>query len=423
MKNGAMRSTFERRLGLAVTGLAPFVRLDAAAPRFKKEVLRRGRWIHQGTGEKLEFDVPLLERLAQDTNKWIALGQKVHFPVGPDCHEEDARDALQNLGYWSNFRVEGDRLVADVEVLDEQAIAKIGKTIQDVSPEIRWPARAATGEVLEAAIFHVAATPIPAIPAQSNFERLSQLAREVTMAGESAPSPSSATEKPAPAPASGPENKPPAKGNTSEDKPPQGSVNLLAWARQKLGLPADATEEAVMAALEQRIAAAAQAPGTAATGIESINQLTREVKDARDEAQAAKKLVAELRDQKTQEKKKRDEEAVQLARQTSADAGLPIPEDACKLTLALFAKDEDQAARELLSAYTARANDRRLASARTFENKLDQTGDGKVTLSQEAAEKLLLERDGWTVKTRKDGSIKRDANGRPKLVRRDQGKE
>jgi hypothetical protein len=403
MKNTATKSTFERRLGLAVTGLSPFVRLDATAPRFKKEVLRKGKWVHQGTGEKLDFDVALLERLAQDTNKWITLGQKVHFPVGPDCHEEDARDALQNLGYWSNFRVEGERLVADVEVLDQQAVDKIGKTIQDVSPEIRWPARAATGEVLEAAIFHVAATPIPAIPGQSNFERLSQLAREVSMGTDAAP-----------APASAPENKP---ASTS------GGVNLMTWARQKLGLPADATEEAVLTALEQRIDAAAQAPASAAAEGGVLTQLTREVKDAREEAQAAKKLVAELREQKTQEKKKRDEEAVQLARQTSADAGLPIPEDTCKLALALFAKDEDHAARELLSAYTARANDRRITSARTFESKPDATAEGKVALSQEAAEKLLLERDGWTVKTRKDGSIKRDANGRPKLVRRDQGKE
>ena len=403
MENDAMKSTFERRLGLAVTGLAPFVRLDAAAPRFKKEVLRKGHWVHQGTGENLDFDVALLERLAQETNKWISLGQKVHFPIGPDCHEEDARDARQNLGYWSNFRVEGERLVADVEVLDDSAVGKIGKTIQDVSPEIRWPARAATGEVLEAAIFHVAATPIPAIPGQSNFERLSQLAREVTMAAENAP-----------APASAPENKPASA---------PGGVNLLAWARQKLGLPADATDEAVLAALEQRIDAAAQAPAVAAAEGGALTQLTREVKDARDEAQAAKKLVAELREQKTQEKKKRDEEAVQLARQSSADAGLPIPEDTCKLALSLFSKDEDQAARELLSAYTARAKDRRLAAARTFEGKVDATGEGKVALSQEAAEKLLLERDGWTVKTRKDGSIKRDANGRPILVRRDREKE
>lgn len=398
MKKEPIKPTFERLIALAITGLAPFMRLDATSARFKKEVLRAGSWIHPGTGEKLDFDIAFLKRLAYDTNRWISLGQKVHFPVGPDCHEDDARDALQNLGYWSNFRVESDRLVADVEVLDEAVVGKVGKTIQDVSPEIRWPARAATGEVLEAAVFHVAATPIPAIPGQSNFERLSQLAREVPMADDSDTT----------------------KANTVEDTAAS-TINILVWARQKLGLPADASEEAVLEALEQRITAAAQTgapPETAA-----LARLTRDVKDARDEAEAAKKLAADLREQRVQEKRQRDEETVQLARQTSAESGLPIPEDTCKLALSLFAKNEDNAARELLAAYTARAKDRRLAAARTFEWEPGQDGERRISLSQEAAEKLLLERDGWTVKTRKDGSIKRDANGRPRLVRRQPGKE
>lgn len=384
----------EKRVALEIRGLAPFVRLDVSAPKFKKEVLRTGRWIHPATGESLDFDPEFLERLAEDTNRWIALGQKVHFPAGPDCHAEDARDALKNIGYWSNFRVEEGRLVADVEVPDQAAAEKIGKTIQDVSPEIRWPARSATGEILEAAIFHVAATPIPAIPGQSNFERLSQLAREVPMSNEA---PTASTPSPAK------------------------SVDLLAWAREKLALPPDAPQEAVLEALEQRIMAATQAPAPAETAV--LAQLTREVKDAREESKAANRLVAELRAQCADEKRKRDEEAVESARQETAEAGLPIPEETCKLALSLFAKDEDVAARELLSVYTARAKDLRLASSRTFESPPASERRTALSLREEAAEKLLLEDDHWVVKTRKDGSIKRDANGRPRLVRRDAKKE
>jgi hypothetical protein len=387
----------ERRVTLEVKGLAPFVRLDAGAPKFKKEVLRTGRWLHPATGEVLDFDQELLERLAKDTNRWIALGQKVHFPAGPDCHEEDARDARKNMGYWSNFRVEEGRLVADVEVLDPQALEKIGKTIQDVSPEIRWPARSSTGEVLEAAIFHVAATPIPVIPGQSNFERLS-LAREVKMTND----------PPFPSPAAG-------------QDPSEKAIDLLAWARARLGLPPDAPGEAVLEALEQRITAAAQAPAPPEAAL--MARLTAEVASAREEANAARKLASELRTQRAEEKRKRDEDLVALARKETADAGLPIPEDTCKLALALFAKDEDAAARELLSAYTTRAKDHRLASSRTFEALPATEGRAALSVREDAAEKLLLEHGDWTVKTKKDGSIKRDANGRPKLVRRDAKKE
>jgi hypothetical protein len=381
--------TSEKHWALAVTGLGPFVRLDALAPRFRKEVLRAGKWVHPGTGEALEFDLLLLERLAQDTNRWIALGHKVHFPAGPDCHEEDARDATKNLGYWSNFRVEDQRLVADVSVLDPEAAEKIGRTIQDVSPEIRWPARSATGEILDAAIFHVAATPIPAIPGQENFERLSRLAREVPM-----------------------ENGAPANTGTA---PPQPTFDFLAWARAKLGLPQDASSQAVIEALEQRIDQAAEQPTPDPS---ALTQLTREVNDARAEAQSAKKLVAELRDQHTLEKKKRDEEAVQLARRVSASAGFPIPERSWKLALSLFSKGEDEAAREILDSYAARASANAPGRVRVLEAPPPETAEHVDQLSRDKAEALLLEGDGFMAKRKKDGTLKRDASGRPILVRR-----
>jgi hypothetical protein len=400
MKKHAVFS--EKRLALSVTGLGPFVRLDAGAldalaPRFKKDVLRAGRWVHPGTGEALEFDLPLLERLAQDTNRWIALGHKVHFPAGPDCHEEDARDATKNLGYWSNFRVEDARLVADVSVLDPEAEKKIGKTIQDVSPEIRWPARSATGETLKAAIFHVAATPIPAIPGQENFERLSRLAREVPM-----------------------EEGTPAATGTAPQQPTQ-TFDVFAWARAKLGLPKDASDQAVIEALEQRIDQAAEQPTSDPS---ALTQLTREVNDARAEAQSAKKLAAELKEQHVQEKKKRDEETVQVARRSSALAGFPIPESSWKLALSLFTKGEDEAAREILHAHSARANDwHRPTSVRVLEAPPPETAEHVEQLSRDKAEALLLEGDGFTAKRKKDGSLKRDANGRPVLVRRTKGEK
>src|SRR5438067_4432266 len=87
------------------------------------------------------------------------------------------------------------------------------------------------------------------------------------------------------------------------------AAGLLQRMRDALGLPVEATEEAVIDAVKRRLE-----PAMAPEESQTLARLTREVRDARDEAHAAKKLAAELREQRAQEKRHRDEEAVQLAR-------------------------------------------------------------------------------------------------------------
>jgi hypothetical protein len=70
------------RVALAVTGLSSFAPLVGEPKRFEKEVLRVGRWIHPATGEVLDFTPDFLARLVSETKRWLALGNKVWFPVG-----------------------------------------------------------------------------------------------------------------------------------------------------------------------------------------------------------------------------------------------------------------------------------------------------------------------------------------------------
>lgn len=157
---------------LVSSGDGVFRELDGAAPRrFSKEVLRVGSWLHPGTGEELDFSREHLLDLALATNEWIAAGNKVWFPTGTPSEDTNHNAAaIANLGYWTNFRLEGDLLMADVEVLDDSAAGKIGQTIQDVSVGIRGPQLVQDGRTFDAVIYHVAATPQPAIPGQSNFQ-------------------------------------------------------------------------------------------------------------------------------------------------------------------------------------------------------------------------------------------------------------
>lgn len=164
---------------LNVAARGAFLRLGAvgAAPlaRFRKQVVRVGAWVHPDTGEVVRFTREDLERLASNTNRWLALGHRVWFSSDEPAHNADA---TKNLGWWSSFRVVGDELLAEVDLPRAEVAAQIGSTIREVSAGIKFDERSSTGEAFDAVIEHVAATPAPVLPGQTNFVRL---AGEVTL--------------------------------------------------------------------------------------------------------------------------------------------------------------------------------------------------------------------------------------------------
>lgn len=194
MNATATRSKFSGLVvALEVTGLNDFVRMEGASRRFEKDVIRAGDYrLPDGRllqivrsridAEKLRSEGRLaagLDELAENTNEWIRLGQKVWFPEGDGSTDAHNSVASLNRGYWEpSFRVEGDALVGVVDVDDDSVAAKMGKTIRDVSAAIVWGARTTGDRVFECVIEHVCATSFPVVPQQGNFV---PLARDVRL--------------------------------------------------------------------------------------------------------------------------------------------------------------------------------------------------------------------------------------------------
>ncbi len=326
-------------VALSVRGLAAFAPEAQAPRRFKKEVLRVGRWTHPVTGEDLDFDQAFLERLAKNTAQWIELGNKVWFPAG---HTADVR---ANLGFWPRFEVEGERLVGQVDVLDDEAASKVGKTIQDVSAAIHFGAVASTGQDFEAVIEHVAATPEPVIPGQTNFVRL---ARE-------------------------------AGGKPMEPID-------ISPVRAALGLGADADSNAIVNAIN---ALKTQAP--------DLEKLSREI-----EAKVEGKFSKQLQDLRL----RAAEREVELAREESIRLGSPIDDDTRKDAVSLLARgdpDSERLGRKLLALAKAPRDQKGL---RVLENPAQKKDEDKAKDREEVRKEMLLAR-GYRLELKKDGRIKR----------------
>jgi hypothetical protein len=147
----------------------PFVPLSSNGKykRFRKDLIHVGKWVHPDTGQELDFSAERLDQLADETNRWLAAGNKVWFPVGAPAHHSKAD---QHLGFWSEFEFDGQTLWATVEIRDKETLEKdkVGRTITDVSIGV-GPAVDSNGQEFEEVVQHVAATVQPVIPGQGNF--------------------------------------------------------------------------------------------------------------------------------------------------------------------------------------------------------------------------------------------------------------
>ena len=355
-----------RALHVVGTNLAQFVLLGApGSRRFKKEILPVGHFVHPVTRQEYDFDKAFLDRLAAATNRWIALGHKVWFPAGADCHYDDANDARQNLGFWSAFRVEDESLVADVEVLDTAAAEKIGRTIQDVSAAIQWGALSSTGEVFDVVIVHVAATPCPVIPNQQNFV---PLAREGRVDANEKPAEEAADEK---------RNK---DDDSTElaDEPSSSPEQVLAKARELMGLPEDADSAAFLKALSEALA-----------------DDEEEAADGGVPPAALSLRVKELEDRLADQERESAEREIFLAREASVRAGVPLAKDTVEDARALFLAGQKDIARRMLklaatsgpTAPAAKAKDKTLTSQPSPGARVD---DEKAVERDRVLEKAYL---------------------------------
>jgi len=143
--------------------------------KFAKDVVRIGRWVHPANGREVVFDAARLQRLAENTQKYLANGNKIPFPDG---HSLKAKD---NMGFWPGpFIVHRDALVAVVEPTDDDAKKGIMDGSIDavsvfIEPEVVDP----KGNKYPEVITHVCATNYPVLTGQGDFLKLSREADEL----------------------------------------------------------------------------------------------------------------------------------------------------------------------------------------------------------------------------------------------------
>lgn len=140
--------------------------------RFVKDVLHEGVWVHPATKKEVVFDHARLDRLAEETARYIAAGNKVPFPDG------HTTSALANLGEWPGpVFTHGPELLFVVEPKDKTALQKIRDGALDaVSVCIDFDITDSKGNHYPEVITHICATDYPVITEQREFVELSKAA-------------------------------------------------------------------------------------------------------------------------------------------------------------------------------------------------------------------------------------------------------
>jgi hypothetical protein len=144
--------------------------LAQAMGKFRKDIVRIGKWIHPATGQEIKFDAARLVRLAANTEKYRKNADKQVIPF-PDGHSFRAQDTI---GYVEGVSVEGDRLVGIFNPAGKDVEEKLASgKIRSVSAFIDFNVKDSQGNVYDEAITHVAATPYPVVTGQEDFVKLS----------------------------------------------------------------------------------------------------------------------------------------------------------------------------------------------------------------------------------------------------------
>lgn len=138
--------------------------------RFAKDIVHVGRWIHPVTKQEVVFDKARIQRLVDNSNRYLSNGNRIPFPDG------HSNDAMKNLGDWPGpFISHGDDLVGVVEPKAAGIAAKLQDgSIDSVSAFIDTDVVDSKGNKYDEVLVHVCATPYPVITEQKGFLKLSQ---------------------------------------------------------------------------------------------------------------------------------------------------------------------------------------------------------------------------------------------------------
>lgn len=163
----------------SLTGKLTFIGCDVqhGVPirRFTKQLIKAGTYHHPQDKWTLDMTRNRMERVVASTNRAIENG--VAIPV-PDGHSD--LSAKNNHGWAKNFRVVDDAIVADVELIGDQADGLSQRA--DVSIFLDPDFRDGKGNSYGETITHVALTPTPVVPGLDGFIPVAAARKELTRA-------------------------------------------------------------------------------------------------------------------------------------------------------------------------------------------------------------------------------------------------
>lgn len=140
------------------------IELGSGLVRFRKELIRVGKYVKESTGQKINVTLDLLKHWVNEYNRWIAGGNKCPIPLG---HERENQPEF-NRGWVTSLFVEGNSLYGLLDLSDESLALTT-----DVS--IAVPNKITDGKGVEynQPIVHVALTTMPVVGGLEGFTKLS----------------------------------------------------------------------------------------------------------------------------------------------------------------------------------------------------------------------------------------------------------
>lgn len=142
--------------------------------RFRKDILRVGKFVKDSTGQEFEITRESLDEFAATFSAMKAAGVKVPVPVG------HTTDPASNRGYADDIYVNGDSLEATIDLIGDDAIALAGRT--EVSVCITPELVDGKGVKHTNAIEHIAIVTDPVIPDQKGWVKIAASRGEPRMA-------------------------------------------------------------------------------------------------------------------------------------------------------------------------------------------------------------------------------------------------
>lgn len=144
---------------------------------FKKHILSKGTLHYPGVkGGKVQIDDDFMDRVVENFKKGTA--GIVQFPVA-DANNNHTESPLANIGEIVDVKKEGDKLYSYIDVRDETAAPKVGKTILGASAMLSLNyTDTRTGQKAGPTLLHVAATNRPHVVDLEEFQELAALSAD-----------------------------------------------------------------------------------------------------------------------------------------------------------------------------------------------------------------------------------------------------